>query len=384
MDSTTSQIGKQERPSEYSVFQQKHFLTESDVYQNFIDLIVQETGSEIGYFHKVNEAAGEIEMAVWSSAVLEHCSSNHITHYPIKEAGIWADSIRQRQTVVHNLYQDVASQDGLPDGHFPVHRHMSTPIWRDDQIIGIVGVGNKPTPYSERESTGYAEVVGKCWGVAEDRVAHLRTRLSNQTTTFEQRSPEDVLSEMLAAVGKALEIRDEYTSHHQSNVAYIADAIAGEMKLPEGQRFGLRLGAMIHDIGKIGIPSALLNKPGKLHPPEMAVIKMHSAIGASIFDHMDLPWPIKEMIAQHHERMDGSGYPGGLIGEHICLEARIIAVADTFDAMASERPYRHAPGKAAAIETIQKGRGTAFDPYVVDAFLRCVETNERMKSETWH
>ena len=127
---------------------------------------------------------------------------------------------------------------------------------------------------------------------------------------------------------------------------------------------------MVHDIGKIAIPSEILTKPGKLNPAEYHLIKTHVERGAEIFASINFPWPILEMITQHHERLDGSGYPHGLRAESIILEARIIAVADVFDSMASHRPYRYAPGGQKAIHELKIGRSLLYDPYVVDALMR--------------
>lgn len=131
--------------------------------------------------------------------------------------------------------------------------------------------------------------------------------------------------------------------------------------------------ALVHDIGKIAIPSEILTKPRELNPAEYQLIKTHVERGAEIFAAMDFPWPILEMISQHHERLDGSGYPHGLRAEAIVLEARIIAVADVFDSMASHRPYRYAPGIVKAIEELKTGRSSLYDPYVVDALLKCLD-----------
>jgi putative nucleotidyltransferase with HDIG domain len=182
-----------------------------------------------------------------------------------------------------------------------------------------------------------------------------------------------MLVDMLGAISRALEIRDEYTSSHQRNVAHICGLIADDLDIPFQQKEGLIIGALVHDIGKIAIPSQILNKTGKLLYAEYLLLQSHAEVGSSIFSHVTFPWPILEIIEQHHERLDGSGYPKGLKGNQIVMEARIIAVADTFDAMASDRPYRKALGAQKAIQCLTEGRGKLFDPYVVDAFLRCYQ-----------
>lgn len=184
---------------------------------------------------------------------------------------------------------------------------------------------------------------------------------------------ESALISMLGAIAKANELRDEYTSYHQSNVSIIATEMAKVLGLPREQCLGIKLGALVHDIGKIAVPSQILNRTSKLSEPERALLAMHPCYGAEIFRNVELTWPIGEIVEQHHERLDGSGYPKGLHGDQICLEARIVAVADTFDAMASDRPYRHALGVQAAVRTLQEGRGTLFDPFAVGALLALID-----------
>lgn len=189
---------------------------------------------------------------------------------------------------------------------------------------------------------------------------------------------------MVSCLTSASALRDEYTSQHSQNVADLSVAIAQEMKLGEDSILGLQLGALVHDIGKIAVPSEILTKPGRLNPAEYALIKTHVERGAEIFASIHFPWPILEMIEQHHERLDGSGYPLGLRNESIILEARIIAVADVFDSMSSSRPYRFAPGVEKAIAELKRGRAVLYDPYVVDALLRFLQKADETFWERYH
>lgn len=165
----------------------------------------------------------------------------------------------------------------------------------------------------------------------------------------------------------AVELRDPYTAGHQRRVADLACAIAREMGLDEERIRGIRLGAQIHDIGKIGVPAEILSKPTRLTPIELQIVQRHAEMGFDILKEVKFPWPVAEIAHQHHERMDGSGYPQGLKGEQIQLEARIVAVADVVESMASHRPYRAALGIEAALDEIVAGRGTHYDEQVVDA-----------------
>ncbi len=174
----------------------------------------------------------------------------------------------------------------------------------------------------------------------------------------------------ILAIAAVVEARDPYTAGHQGRVAELAAAIAAELGQDAHETEGIRLAASIHDIGKIAVPSEILNKPGPLSAPEVELIKEHAQAGHDIVAGIDFPWPIAEMILQHHERLDGSGYPQGLRGDGILLGARIIAVADVVDAMEAHRPYRPARGPEAAMATLIDGRGALFDAGVVDAYRR--------------
>ncbi|MDO9228533.1 MAG: PAS domain S-box protein [Syntrophales bacterium] len=168
----------------------------------------------------------------------------------------------------------------------------------------------------------------------------------------------------------AVETRDPYTAGHQVRSANLARTIAAEMGLPQEKIDGIRIAGSIHDIGKLSIPAEILSKPTKLSEIEFSLIKEHARQGYEILRNVESPWSLAEMVYQHHERMDGSGYPRGLKGEEILIEARILAVSDVVESMASHRPYRAGLGINAALEEIEKNRGTLYDEAVADACLR--------------
>ena len=184
-----------------------------------------------------------------------------------------------------------------------------------------------------------------------------------------ERTYRELTHAAVAAIASTVEARDPYTAGHQRRVAEISEAIGRKIGLDEHAIVGVSLAAHIHDIGKLAVPAEILARPGPLHPAEMELVKTHSRAGHDIVAGIDFPWPVAEMILQHHERLDGRGYPQGLRGDEIVIGARIIAVADTVEAMASHRPYRPSVGLAAALDELTAGRGTAFDPVVVDACL---------------
>jgi PAS domain S-box-containing protein len=168
----------------------------------------------------------------------------------------------------------------------------------------------------------------------------------------------------------AVESRDPYTAGHQTRTADLARAIATEIGLPQDKIDGIRLAGSIHDIGKLSVPAEILAKPNKLTDIELSLIEEHSRIGYEVLKNVESPWPLAEIVYQHHERMNGSGYPRNLKGDEILMESRIIAVADLVEAMASHRPYRAALGIEAALEEIEKNKGILYDNTVADACLR--------------
>jgi PAS domain S-box-containing protein/putative nucleotidyltransferase with HDIG domain len=197
---------------------------------------------------------------------------------------------------------------------------------------------------------------------------------AQQTLLDQQKILEQALEGTIHTVSMAVELRDPYTGGHQRRVAELASKIATRMGLDENRIHGVRLGAMIHDIGKIGIPAEILSKPSKLTAVEMQLIREHAAMGYNILKDIQFPWPIAEIAHQHHERMDGSGYPNHLRGEAILLEARIVAVADVVESIASHRPYRPTLGMQAAIDEISNNRGTLYDANAVDACLQILKS----------
>lgn len=215
-----------------------------------------------------------------------------------------------------------------------------------------------------RDSTGktlYYE------GLSEDITSR---RESERRLKENMESLRKALGGIIQVISATVETRDPYTAGHQQRVADLARAIAQEMGLPEQQVDGLRVAGTIHDLGKVSIPAEILSKPTRLMDIEYRLIQAHSQTGHDILKGIDFPWPIAEMVLQHHERMDGSGYPRGLKGEEILLEARIIAVADVIEAIASHRPYRAALGIKTALEEIEKNAGVLYDREAVKICLR--------------
>jgi len=179
----------------------------------------------------------------------------------------------------------------------------------------------------------------------------------------------------IQAMALTVETRDPYTAGHQRRVSNLACAIAREMGVPANQVQGIHFAGIIHDIGKISVPGEILSKPGRISENELGIIKEHPRAGHNILKTVDFPWPIAQIVLQHHEKIDGSGYPDGISGENILIEARILSVADVIEAMSSHRPYRPTLGVDMALREIQQNKGVLYDSRVVDACLKLF--NER-------
>ena len=187
------------------------------------------------------------------------------------------------------------------------------------------------------------------------------------------------LRSTIEAMSKTMEWRDPYTAGHQKRVASISMAIARKLGWENERIQAIYMAAMVHDIGKMAVPSEILTKPSRLTDLEMQLVQGHVEAGYQILKDIPFPWPIAEMVHQHHERLDGSGYPNHLQGDQICEEARVLAVADTIEAMATHRPYRPAKGLAAALEEIRIEAGTKLDTKVVDAAFKLLESENELQ-----
>jgi putative two-component system response regulator len=185
-----------------------------------------------------------------------------------------------------------------------------------------------------------------------------------------QHALQQSLKSTIVALASTMELRDVYTAGHQRRVSELAAAIATEMGLPDKQIEGITIGAALHDLGKMMVPLEILSKPGRLMPIEYQLVQSHAQAGYDVLKPIDFPWPIADMVQQHHERLDGTGYPHGLRDNEITLEAKVLAVADVVESMMSHRPYRPGLGIDVALAEIEKGKGQIYDSTAVDACVK--------------
>jgi PAS domain S-box-containing protein/putative nucleotidyltransferase with HDIG domain len=246
----------------------------------------------------------------------------------------------------------------------------SLPLMDRGEAIGVLSIGAAETGVFDAEEM---DLLVKLAADLAHGITTVRARVARDQALRERQQAQDSLHASLisaiGAIGATLEMRDPYTAGHQRRVAELAVAIARELRLPDAQIEGIHFGALIHDVGKIQVPGEILSKPGKLTAIEYELIKNHPQAGYEILQGVRFPWPIAQMVLQHHERLDGSGYPAGLKGAEVLLEARILCVADVVEAISSHRPYRPTLGVDRALQEIREYRGTRYDPEVVDACI---------------
>jgi PAS domain S-box-containing protein len=278
----------------------------------------------------------------------------------------WGTAIR---TGVAQTYQYSASDLTRTPWHDEPSKRgyrsiIALPLRNNIEKLGVL------TIYSSDSQAFHADEVKLITELADDLsygITALRTHVAQgQSVARLQQSMESTIS----AVASMVEMRDPYTTGHQQRVAELAEAIGHAMGLPEQTVYGLHLAGIVHDLGKIHIPAEILSKPGKLTKIEFEMIRTHPEAGYEILKNVDFLWPIAETVLQHHEHIDGSGYPAGLKGDQILLEAKIISVADVVEAISSHRPYRPSLGIDAAMKELRDQRGKYYEPAVVDACLK--------------
>lgn len=262
----------------------------------------------------------------------------------------------------------VKSEEGGEPVEVPIQEVLTgneTMLDRQDLLLATNGrnipISSSIAPIADEQGKSEGVVV-----VFRDISHRKRAEKALRTSLSQLRQTLDETVSALASMG---EKRDLYTSGHQTRVSLLACAIAREMGLDEDRIEGVRVAGILHDIGKIYIPAEILSKPARLTDTEMELMKSHSEVGYEILKSVSFPWPVAKMVRQHHERMDGSGYPDGLHGKDLLLEARILAVADVVEAMSSHRPYRPALGLSRALEEISNNE-ERYDREVVEACLR--------------
>jgi len=261
-----------------------------------------------------------------------------------------------------------------------VFRFLNKP-WKKQELIEVVRecLDQHRCMVQLRDEAKSAKVSEKACKLMETRVKETITKFEVQSEYFKAHK-----IAALASLAETVDARDPHTHGHQSRVAKIAFALAKRLGLSVSEQETIYMAGLVHDIGKIGVPDEILFSKGALTPEMWNTMKLHPEMGAKIIDPVDYEWKIKDIIVQHHERFDGKGYPYGLKGDRIEFAARILSVADSFDAMSSDRPYRKAMSLPVIIAEIERNKGKQFDPEVADAMIANVEEGITIKKTFSH
>ncbi|MBI2960891.1 MAG: GAF domain-containing protein [Betaproteobacteria bacterium] len=331
------------------------------------------SAASVGYAQ--NDPEKSIMPMAWAG-MNESYISGHIQTWADSELGQRPISKTMRSgkpEVVRNILADPGfahwKDDAIKSGFVS---NIALPLSNGARTIGALNIyASEPDAFDSDEIHLLVELASDLsYGIATLRTRAERDRIAHAHAHHEETLRKS-LEDSIQAIAATVEMRDPYTAGHERRVGDLAAAIAREMGLADDRIHGIRLAASIHDLGKINVPAEILAKPGKLTNIEYLLIKTHAQAGYEILKDIEFPWPIAAIVWQHHERLDGSGYPQGLKDGEILLEARIMAVADVVEAMASHRPYRPSLGIEAALAEIERGRAAAaYDPAAVDACLR--------------
>ena len=291
--------------------------------------------------------------------------------FPVDTINAYREVIREKKNLFIDNSEQVVQQvlpefaKGLSTQAIKilrVRKSILVPLIVEDQVLGVFSVQSDDLIQDDIPIvTAFADQLAGAW-LKVEFVRKLKKSLDGTIRT----------------IAATVEVRDSYTAGHQLCVSDLATAIANQMGLAESQVEGIRMAGIIHDLGKIRVPAEILSKPGKLSELEFELIKTHPQVGYDLLKNIEFPWPLAQIVLQHHERMDGSGYPQGLMWAEIMLEARILGVADVVEAMSTHRPYRPALGLEKALAQIRKDKGTLLDSEVVDACLKVFEQGYKL------
>jgi PAS domain S-box-containing protein len=343
------------------LFKQSENFDESSLVRRVIDQAADTTGSPLAYMYFVDPPRKTIALAAWRDRSQPTATMVNAEPRLLARAGLFTECVRARHPTSSNDLTRKPQQDGLPD----LQRYLAVPMVADDETVAVLGVANREAGYDENDQQALLELADGVWRVLHSKRAHAATLGSLQRTDV-------ALQGMIDSMVRMIERHDPYTAGSSRRLAALAVALGREAGLDGERQHALRVAALLHDIGNIAVPATILSKPAPLTETELAIMRTHVEEGCQLLAEIDFGAPIADIIYQSHERYDGSGYPRGLKGEEILVEARILAIADTIEAMCSPRPYRPAAGMDAAIETINRGAGRLYDLHLVTACTRLV------------
>ncbi len=327
----------------------------------WVGIAAQDSEQTVRPFAKAGDEEGFLSSVkvTWSGKGKSHCPTGKAI-------------LSREPVVINNILND---PDNMPWRGEALKRGYGAVIALP--LISNGGTFGALTIFSEEPDAFRDEDVNHLMDLGENLVygiVALHTKTARNRAEIEVKKNLNKLQQTLGAIiqvlEKTVEVRDPYTAGHQRRVADLARSISAEMGFSQDRIDGIRIAGIIHDIGKIYVPAEILSKPRRLTPYEFNLVKTHSQVGYDILKTIDFPWPVARIVLQHHERLNGSGYPNKLMHDNILIEARILGVSDVVEAMASHRPYRPALGLDAALKEVADHKGSLYDPEVVDICIR--------------
>jgi PAS domain S-box-containing protein/putative nucleotidyltransferase with HDIG domain len=343
------------------LFRQAESFDESAVVRRLLDQAVDITDSPVAFLFFVQPADKTISLVAWRDRIKSHTTMASGEPRSLNKAALFAECARTRQPTSSNDLAWKPHGDGLPD----LQRFVAVPMVQDDVTVAVLGVANREAAYGEGDQKLLSAMSEGVWRVLQSKRSYAQTLASLQRSDV-------AIQGMIDALLAMSERHDPYTAGSARRVAALAVALGREVGLDGERQHALRVAALLHDVGNIAVPAAILSKPGALTDAEKSVMRTHVEEGCKLLANIDFGAPVAEIIFEHHERLDGSGYPRGMKGEEILLEARILAIADVVEAMSSNRPHRPALGLDAAVEEINRGAGVIYDLHLATACTRLV------------
>ena len=343
------------------LFRQSNSFDESAIVRRLIEQAAEATASPVAYLYFVDGTRKTMTLAAWRDRGQSQTTMANAEPRAITRTGLFTECVRAKHPTSSNDLTWKPQPDGLPD----LQRYVAVPMIANDDAVAVLGVANRDAGYDEEDQRTLASLADGVWRVLQSKRAHAHTLSSLQRTNV-------ALQGMIDSLVRMIERHDPYTAGSSRRLAALAVALGREAGLDGERQHALRVAALLHDIGNIAVPASVLSKPAPLTETELALMRAHVEEGRQLLVDIDFGAPIADIVYQHHERYDGSGYPRGLKGEEILTEARILAIADTVEAMCSPRPYRPAAGMETAIDEINRGAGRLYDLHLVAACTRLV------------
>ncbi len=343
------------------LFRQAESFDESAIIRRLVEQAAAMTGSPLAYFFFVQPADKSMALAAWRDHEKSHTTMANAEPRPLARMSVFTECVRACHATSSNDLTWKPQADGLPD----LQRFVAVPMVDNGQAVAVLGVANRDAGYDEQDQKALAALSDGVWRMLHAKRAHAQTLGSLQRTDV-------ALQGMIDALLAMSEKHDPATAGSARRVASLAVALGRESGLDGERQHALRIAALLHDVGNVAVPASILSRPGKLTDAETALMRTHVEEGCKLLANIDFGASVAQIIFEHHERLDGSGYPRGLKGEEILLEARILAIADVVEAMSSPRPHRAAPGIDAAIDEINRGAGVTYDLHLATACTRLV------------